>query len=95
MPPEIVTIINSIGLPGLIIIGMWYILRQMDTRNNEKDRLIYEIVREGQNRIEALVNMVMEISRQDAQNRAELKASLDMLIEQLTRMRDFCGKQNG
>ena len=95
MPPEIITIINQLGLPGVIIIGMWYVLRHMEIRNNEKDKLIYEILREGQNRIEALVNMVLELSKQDAQNRAELKASLDMLIEQLTRMRDFCGKQNG
>lgn len=94
MPPEIVSLINQIGFPGLVIAGMWYLLKHIEARNNEKDRLIYDILKEGQNRIEALVNMVLEISKQDAQNRAELKASLDMLIEQLTRMKDFCGKQN-
>jgi len=94
MPPEILTIINQIGLPGVIIIGMWYVVRHMELRNNEKDKLIYEILREGQNRIEALVNMVLELSKLDAQNRAEMKAAIDMLIEQ-NQMRYFSVKPDG
>jgi signal transduction histidine kinase len=93
MPQELLPIINQLGIPGIIIVGMWYVLRHVERRNAEKDALIYEILKEGQNRVESLVRMVLDLSREDAKNRAELKAAIDSSIEAITRMQEFCRGQ--
>jgi signal transduction histidine kinase len=93
MPQELLPIINQFGIPGLVIVGMWFVLKQVDKRNTEKDVIIQQILREGQIRIESLVNMVMDLSREDAKNRAELKAAIDASIEAISRMQDFCKGQ--
>lgn len=93
MPQEILPIINQLGLPGVVILGMWFVLRQIDKRNAEKDALIYEILKEGQVRVESLVKMVLDLSREDAKNRAELKAAIDSSIEAISRMQEFCRGQ--
>jgi len=92
MTPEIIQLINNYGFPGIVCLAMWYVLRHMETRNNEKDKLIYEILKEGQTRIESLVGMVLDLSREDAKNRAELKAAVETLIESTARMQEFCGR---
>jgi signal transduction histidine kinase len=93
MPQELLPIINQFGIPGLVIVGMWFVLKQVDKRNTEKDVIIQQILREGQIRIESLVNMVMDLSREDAKNRAELKAAIDSSIESIARMQEFCKGQ--
>jgi len=94
MPPEILTLLSSLGLPGLGFVALWYILRHIEKRSNEKDQVIYEILRDGQKRIENLVQIVLEFSKEDTQNRAELKAAVDMLIESQQLMQNFCNRQN-
>lgn len=93
MPVDPLTIINQVGLPMAIIIGLWYVLRHVEGRNAEKDKLIYDILKEGQTRVESLVKMVLDLSREDANTRAELRAAIDTLTEALARMQDFCGRQ--
>jgi len=93
MPQELLPIINQLGLPGLVIAGMWFVLRHVERRNAEKDALIYSILKEGQTRVESLVTMVLDLSREDAKNRAELKAAIDSSIEAITRMQEFCRGQ--
>lgn len=93
MPQELLPIINQFGIPGLVIIGMWFVLKQVDKRNTEKDVIIQQILREGQIRIESLVNMVMDLSREDAKSRAELKGAIDASIEAISRMQAFCKGQ--
>jgi len=98
MPPEILTIINQFGLPGVVIVGMWFVLRQVEKRNAEKDVLIYAILKEGQTRVESLVTMVLELNREDAKTRAELKAAVETQIEVISQMKEFCRgqqRQNG
>lgn len=73
--------------------GMWFVLRHIESRNAEKDKLIYDILREGQVRIESLVKMVLDLSKEDAQNRAELKGAVDSMIETVARMQEFCVRQ--
>ena len=93
MPKELLPLINQLGLPGLVIAGMWFVLRHVEKRNAEKDALIYSILKEGQSRVESLVTMVLDLSREDAKNRAELKAAIDSSIEAITRMQEFCRGQ--
>ena len=93
MPQELLPIINQFGLPGLVIVGMWFVLKHVERRNAEKDALIYSILKEGQIRVESLVTMVLDLSREDAKNRAELKAAIDSSIEAIARMQEFCKGQ--
>jgi hypothetical protein len=90
MLPEIIILIDKLGYPGAMLIGMWYILRHQDTRNAEKDALIYQILKEGQTRVESLVTMVMQLSREDSETRAELKSAVNAMLESLQQMREFC-----
>jgi two-component sensor histidine kinase len=92
MLPEIITLIDKLGYPGAMLIGMWYIMRHQDTRNAEKDALIYQILKEGQTRVESLVTMVMQLSKEDTETRSELKSVVSTMVESLQQMREFCGK---
>jgi hypothetical protein len=92
MLPEIITLIDKLGYPGAMLIGMWYIMRHQDQRNSEKDALIHQILKEGQTRVETLVKMVLDLSKEDSETRADLKSAVNAMLESLQQMREYCMK---
>lgn len=78
---ELVTIFAQHGLPGLIILGLWWELRKRTEEFNQKEALWHQRETFWQERLDAYVKQSLEVIDRNTAMAAELKTSLQAIKE--------------